>query len=144
MTDRATASLPARNFDKTAAFYETLGFSVRFKDEGWMTLNCGPLELEFFPMPKLDPKMSWFSTCLRVDDLDALYAEFQEAGLSKNCNAAPRISPPKTENCGLRMSRWSILTAAFFDASTIDPRVKPDHPSRGNGPIGLLAVQSIF
>ena len=103
MTDRATANLPSRDLDATAAFYQALGFTVRFKDEGWMILDRGPLELEFFPMPELDPKQSWFSACFRVDDLDALYASFLTAGLSNDCRATPRMTPPQTESFGLRL-----------------------------------------
>jgi hypothetical protein len=88
--------------DETAQFYEALGFVVGFKDDGWMILNHGALELEFFPRPDL-PRGSGFSACLRVDDLDALYADFQKAGLAINSRAAqdrtlwlapvPRVGP---------------------------------------------------
>lgn len=103
MVDRATANLPSRDLDKTAAFYQALGFTAGFKDDGWMILNRGPVELEFFPMPKLDPKESWFSACLRVDDLDALYAAFLAAGLSDNCRDVPRMTAPQVESFGLRL-----------------------------------------
>jgi len=49
MTDQATANLPSRDLDKTAAFYEALGFKIGFKDDGWMILTRGDLQLEFFP-----------------------------------------------------------------------------------------------
>lgn len=103
MTDRATANLPARSLDETEAFYAALGFNVAFKDEGWMILQRGSLELEFFPHPELDPKQSWFSACLRVDDLDALYAAFQQAGLPNDCWSTPRLTPPVIEDHGMRI-----------------------------------------
>ncbi len=103
MTDRVTANLPSRDLNKTAAFYEALGFTIRFKDDGWMILDRGRLELEFFPMPQLDPSQSWFSACFRVDDLDALYADFLAAALSDNCRDVPRMTPPQTESFGLRL-----------------------------------------
>ena len=71
MGDVITANLPARDFCETAAFYERLGFEVEFRDEGWMILSRGPLEIEFFPHPGLDPAASWFSACVRVADVDA-------------------------------------------------------------------------
>jgi hypothetical protein len=90
--------------DATARFYETLGFSVGFRDEGWMILSRGALQIEFFPLPDLNARESCFSACLRVDDLDALYADFQTAALSTDCWSTPRISgPPKVEPFGLRM-----------------------------------------
>ena len=68
-----------------------------------MVLDRGNLQLEFFPMPQLDPKASWFSACFRVDDLDALYEQFRAAGLSSNCRGVPRLTPPQTESSGLRL-----------------------------------------
>lgn len=103
MIDRATPNLPSRDLDKTAEFYQALGFKVRFKDEGWMILDRGPLELEFFPVPGLDPAKSWFSVCFRVDDLDTLYRDFVAAGLSDNCEDIPRIAAPRVEPFGLRL-----------------------------------------
>lgn len=104
MTDRITANLPARDMDATARFYEELGFTVGFKDDGWMILNRDALELEFFPHPDLNPRESCFSACLRVDDLDALYADFEKAALPTDCWSTPRIGgPPKVEPFGLRM-----------------------------------------
>ncbi len=101
MSDRVTANLPSGNFDKTAAFYEALGFHVGFKDEGWMILSRGPLEIEFFPLNG-NPRRSFSSACIRVDDLDSLYASFQEAGLPSDCRSIPRLTPPDVQH-GLRM-----------------------------------------
>jgi hypothetical protein len=107
MADRATANLPSRDFAVTADFYGALGFAALFRDDGWMILVRGSLELEFFPMPQLKPKESWFSACLRVDDLDGLYAGFaaaaDTAGLSRSATAIPRLTPPVLEPFGLRM-----------------------------------------
>jgi catechol 2,3-dioxygenase-like lactoylglutathione lyase family enzyme len=125
MADRATANLPSRDLDKTAAFYQALGFEVRFKDGVWMILDRGPLELEFFPMPELDPTESWFSACFRVDDLDALYAEFLSARLSDNCRDVPRMTPPQTESFGLRLFALVDLDGSLIrciDNRTTAPR----------------------
>jgi hypothetical protein len=100
MTDRITANLPSRDFDATAAFYAALGFSVSFKDRAWMIIRRGSLELEFFPYPDLDPRTSSFMACVRVDDLDALYAEFQKAAWPASSIA--RMDAPRTEPFGLR------------------------------------------
>jgi hypothetical protein len=48
MAERITAGLPARDFEDTAGFYVTLGFTVAFRDKGWMIVSRGPLEIEFF------------------------------------------------------------------------------------------------
>jgi hypothetical protein len=102
MVDRITANLPARDFDATAAFYQALEFAVSFQDAGWMIMRRGPLELEFFPYPDLDPRQSSFSACVRVDDLDALYADFLKASLPNDSRSIPRMNPPRTEPFGLR------------------------------------------
>lgn len=101
--DRITANLPASSTDETAEFYERLGFTIGFKDDGWLIVKRGPLELEFFAHPELEPRASWFSACIRVDDLDALYAAFQSAGLPGDCSSIPRLTPPMVEPHGMRI-----------------------------------------
>ncbi len=101
--DRATVNLPSRDLDKTEAFYSGLGFSTRFKDDGWMIMERGALELEFFPHTDLDPRTSCFSACFRVDDLDALYAGFSKVNLPMDCWSVPRMDKPETKPFGLRM-----------------------------------------
>lgn len=101
--DRITANLPARSTDDTAAFYERLGFRVGFKDDGWLIVKRGSLELEFFAHSELEPRTSCFSACIRVDDLDALYADFQKAGLPSDCWSIPRLTAPEIEPHGMRI-----------------------------------------
>jgi hypothetical protein len=92
MADRITANLPARDFALTAAFYARLGFVEEYRDHGWMILSRGDLELEFFPHPELDPRTSWFSACVRVDDPDSLLADWQGVGLPGEATAIPRLT----------------------------------------------------
>ncbi len=92
MTDRITANLPSRDFGATAEFYGRLGFAVDWRDEGWMILSRGPLMLEFFPHPGLDPRDSWFSACIRLDDPDALLDEWRAIGLPSDHTAIPRLT----------------------------------------------------
>jgi hypothetical protein len=101
MGDRITANLPARSFAETAAFYGVLGFAVAFRDEGWMILRRGELEVEFFPHPELDPTTSWFSACVRVADVERLRAEWSGARLPTA--GIPRITEMSEEPYGLRM-----------------------------------------
>lgn len=90
--ERITANLPSRDFAATAAFYARLGFTEAFRDAGWMILKRGPLELEFFPHPDLVPGESWFSACVRVEDVDALHADWLKAGLPQDRHAIPRLT----------------------------------------------------
>jgi catechol 2,3-dioxygenase-like lactoylglutathione lyase family enzyme len=92
MADRITANLPSRDLAATAAFYGRLGFAEDYRDDGWMILSRGALELEFFHHPDLDPKESWFSACIRVDDPDALLEEWLAVGLPGDPAAVPRLT----------------------------------------------------
>ena len=103
MTDRANPNLPSRDFDVTNRFYNSLGFVESWRDDGWMILKRGDLVLEFFPHPQLDPKESWFSCCLRLDDLDAFYESCRMTGLSESSHGQPRLHPPKLEDWGGRV-----------------------------------------
>jgi hypothetical protein len=101
MSDRATPNLPSRDFEATAGFYAALGFTVRFRDSGWMILSRGPLELEFYPVEH-DPWTNWSSACFRVGDLDGLFSAFSEAGLPTSHRSIPRLTAPEEQD-GLRM-----------------------------------------
>ena len=92
MADRITANLPARDLGATEAFYARLGFATSFRDDGWMILDRGEMELEFFPHPELDPAASWFSACIRVDDPDALHSEWSRIGLPADTTSIPRLT----------------------------------------------------
>jgi catechol 2,3-dioxygenase-like lactoylglutathione lyase family enzyme len=91
--DRATPNLPARDFGATAAFWGRLGFATGYRDPGWMILTRGTMMVEFFPHPDLDPRASWFSACLRVNDLDALHAEWSALDLPDGTGSVPRLTP---------------------------------------------------
>nr|AIB09118.1 bleomycin resistance protein [Acinetobacter calcoaceticus]AIB09131.1 bleomycin resistance protein [Acinetobacter junii] len=92
MADHVTPNLPSRDFDVTEAFYAKLGFATSWKDRGWMILQRGGLQLEFFPYPDLDPATSSFGCCLRLDDLDAMVALVNAAGAEEKSTGCPRKS----------------------------------------------------
>jgi hypothetical protein len=98
--DAVTANLPSRDFVATSAFYKALGFKGEFRDEHWMILRRGKLVIEFFPHPGLDPKESWFSACVRVRKVDALYDAWCKAGLSHE--GIPRMSDVEDQAWGMR------------------------------------------
>ena len=99
--DHATPNLPSRDFAATSIFYAALGFVEGWRDDGWMILTRGELKLEFFPHPKLDPLQSWFSCCLRLDDLAVFYAAAKAAGIPEQKCGQPRLHPPAGEASGL-------------------------------------------
>lgn len=104
MPDHSTPNLPSRDFAATSAFYSLLGFVEDWRDEGWMILKRDGAILEFFPHPELDPLTSWFSCCLRLDDLDAFYSVAKAAGLPEICHGQPRLHAPKVEDSGMRIA----------------------------------------
>jgi catechol 2,3-dioxygenase-like lactoylglutathione lyase family enzyme len=106
MSDVATPNLPSRDFERTSQFYAALGFTEVWRDEDWMILKRGDLTLEFFPHPELDPLTSWFSCCLRLDDLDSFYTTCKAAGLPEGCKGQPRLHPPRTESWGGRIGAF--------------------------------------
>jgi hypothetical protein len=108
--DLATPNLPSCDFAATSAFYSRLGFCETWRDDGWMILKRGDLLLEFFPHPELKPADSWFSCCLRLDDLDSFYRACVDAGIPEGRSGHPRLHPPKQEE------RSGLTMAAMIDA----------------------------
>ena len=103
MVDRATPNLPSRDLDATTEFYAALGFAATYRDPGWLILERGGLVVEFFPDPRMDPASTATSCCLRVDDVDELYAACVGAGLPETHLGWPRIHPPHVEDSGMRI-----------------------------------------
>ena len=103
MVDHATPNLPSRDLDATVAFYSALGFTEGFHDPGWLILERGTVMLEFCPDPGMDPASTAASCCLRVDDVDALYAACVRAGLPETHLGWPRLHPPQVEDSGMRI-----------------------------------------
>ncbi len=92
MADRITANLPSCNFAATEAFYNRLGFRTNFRDDGWMILQRVGLVLEYFPHPEVDKWSSWFSACIRVDDVATLLEDWQQVGLPTDPKSIPRLT----------------------------------------------------
>ncbi len=105
--DRATPNLPSRNFHQTQEFYASIGFITSFQDAEWMILERQNIALEFFLHPKLKPLKSWFSCCLRLDDLDGFFANCLAAKIVESDRGAPRLHAPH--------SSGSMKIAALVD-----------------------------
>ena len=104
MADHATPNLPAIDFEETSLFYQKLGFEEGWRDDGWMIMRRGGLVLEFFPHPELRAPESWFSCCLRLDDLDAFHAIARNAGVPDQSCGWPRIGEAEVEASGIRIA----------------------------------------
>lgn len=103
MTDFATPNLPSRDFEATFQFYRLLGFEQTWRDSGWMILELRGMTLEFFPHPELDPATSWFSCCLRLDDVDSFFGSILKAGVPEATTGWPRVHRPRREGWGGRV-----------------------------------------
>jgi hypothetical protein len=114
MADHATPKLPSRDFEATSRFYGALGFVESWRDEGWMILRRGPLILEFFPYPDIDPLQSSFSCCLRLDELERFYSACRAAGLLEKPGGYPRLQPPAVERSGLRIAYMVDLDGSLI------------------------------
>lgn len=103
MIDRALPNLPSRDLAITRAFYEDFGFREHYRDPRWMILRRGPLQLEFFAYPDLDPATSSFQCTVRVADLDELWRAIHATGVPVRERGRPRLHPPRVEASGLRI-----------------------------------------
>lgn len=106
--DRAVPNLPSRDFDATESFYGAFGFARTFRDEAWLILERGGLQLEFFPAPGIDPSTSDFMCCLRVADADELYGSILRSGVPEKTRGRPRLHP-------IRMQEWGLRAGFLID-----------------------------
>lgn len=98
--DQATPNLPSRDFTATASFYAQLGFVESWRDDNWMILERDRMTLEFFPHPDLDPAQSWFSCCLRLDDVQTFFEDALRSGIPEKTTGWPRLHRPVDEAWG--------------------------------------------
>jgi catechol 2,3-dioxygenase-like lactoylglutathione lyase family enzyme len=104
MTDRAVPNLPSRNLVATAEFYRGFGFRELHRDDNWLVLRRGDLQLEFFRKDDLEPRGHDFGCCLRVADLAALYDAVRAAGVPEVGYGLPSVRPIATQPWGQQMS----------------------------------------
>ncbi len=93
MADRAVPNLPSRDLGATSAFYAGFGFVENFRDDKWMIMRCGTIEIEFFPYPELLPRESSFMCSIRVGDVDDLYDRMRSCGIPESETEIPRLTP---------------------------------------------------
>ncbi|HCX85944.1 MAG TPA: bleomycin resistance protein [Micrococcales bacterium] len=98
MADRAVPNLPSRDFTRTSAFYGSLGFRETYRDDSWLILRRGTVQLEFFPFPDLDPLASSFMCSIRVEELHAAVA----ASVPIDDGGIPRLTPVARQAWGQR------------------------------------------
>ena len=105
MTERAVPILPSRDLAETLAFLERLGFEnagAHHSVWNYLIVRRGELELHFFSHPDVDPLSTDAMCYLRVEDADALYAEWSEVGVDHDEATGSRLMPPVTTDYGMR------------------------------------------
>ena len=129
MRERITANLPVRDLRAAEAFYARLDFEAVFRDPGWMILRRGPLEIELFLHPGLDPLASAASACVRVADARHLHLEWSAAGLPET--GVPRLTRPEDEGFG-----WLVFALVDPDGNLLRGMSPLDPPggAQAEGP----------
>lgn len=100
--ERASPVLPVRNVSRALEYYRRLGFDARAYHEQqdgdpiYGYLRRGPIELHLVRVTCLDPAANTSAVYMYVSDADALYAEWQAAGVE--C----RLMAPEDRAYGLR------------------------------------------
>ena len=95
---------PSRDLQATSTFYGGFGFVELHRDENWLVLRRGDLQLEFFLKQDLQPRGHDFACCLRVADLEGLYESVLAAGVPQQRYGRPSVRPITTQPWGQRMS----------------------------------------
>lgn len=104
MTDRAVPNLPSRDLVSTARFYGSFGFRELHRDDNWLVIRRGDLQIEFFRKDDLDPRGHDFGCCLRVADLPSLHDAVRAAGVPQKRYGLPSVRPIATQPWGQQMS----------------------------------------
>ena len=101
--------LPARDLAETRDFYERLGFQAAgwwpTTFGGYAILRRGDLSMHFFSFKEIVPGQNYAQCYWRVNDVDALYAEFETAGLLGS--GIPRLDALANRPWGMR--EFSII-----------------------------------
>lgn len=97
VTGRAIPILPSLDLDQTLAFYERLGFAVRFRQtepDVYAIVRRGEIEIHFWGCA--ERYIAEHSACyIRVSDADALHEEYRRHGIE-------RLPPVEDKPWGMR------------------------------------------
>jgi hypothetical protein len=108
--ERAVPILPSRDLHDTLAFYERLGFENRgAPPEQWdyLIIGRGGAELHFYRDEDVDPLTTSSSCYVFVDDADALYDEWERAGVPHDEPTGSRLVAPVDTD--YRMREFAVV-----------------------------------
>jgi len=96
--------LPSRDLHETRRFYEALGFTAAgwWPDTfgGYAILRRGDVSMHFFAHDDVSPATNYAQCYWRVEDVDALYAEYQRGKLP--ASGIPRLDELEDRDWGMR------------------------------------------
>jgi catechol 2,3-dioxygenase-like lactoylglutathione lyase family enzyme len=101
----AVPILPSKNLRETLAFYERLGFENRgAPPEQWdyLIIERGGIELQFYGDPDVDPLSTAAMCYIRVEDADAVHAEWDSVGVPRDEATGSRLEVPSLTFYGMR------------------------------------------
>jgi len=83
MFKSACPILPSSDFEKTKAFYDSLGFSIagEYREQGYLILVRDDVEIHFFRYPEHVAETSDHGAYLRVKDANALSSAYENLNL---------------------------------------------------------------
>jgi hypothetical protein len=105
LTESAVPILPSRDLGETLEFLERLGFEnagAHYSVWDYLIVSRGGIELHFFSHPEVDPLTTDAMCYLRVEDADALYAEWNAIGIEADPATGSRLMPPETTDYKMR------------------------------------------
>lgn len=110
-----TAFVPARDFDRSRAFYQAIGFSEEWANDELASLVCGDAASIFLQRFYLPAHAENFMMHMMVDDLDAWWAGYVvQPGLAQAFGV--RIEAPADRD-------WGLRDAVLFDPTGVLWRV---------------------
>ncbi len=88
--------LPMRDKAVTSEFYiDRLGFEPAGTEDydGYLMLRKDNIEIHFFEFRELDPLQNYGQVYIRTDDIESIYQEFLDRGISVHPNAPLELKP---------------------------------------------------
>lgn len=110
MTGKAIPNLPSHDLDATTELLARIGFAETHRYDGYRIYERGPMELHYYDAAdRHDPFTTAGQLYLRVDDVDALYAEAVAAGFEIWDHADPGAELADRWNGGRSIARITEL-----------------------------------
>ena len=110
MITTAIPKIPFIDKQLTIDFYSRLGFIMNADYNNYVIMTSLHTELHFFSFPELKPDQSDFMIYLRVQNIDAFYADVQEKGVAIHPNGKLSVRPWKQKEFSVTDPNGTLLT----------------------------------